>query len=236
MSGCSTVVQRSGTIVTTATSAAPRHHEYWNGFYAGTDRGLVPEQPSAFAEWVDRQLPPAQEVVELGFGTARDTLFFARRGRAVHGFDFAESAVAGARTRAAAEALSARFSLLDLYDDQGVDQVAASFATAAGTRAVYGRFLVHSLEDAGRANLLRLAATVLRSGGGELFLEFRTGKDLGQEHLFGDDHFRQFVDPMVVVLEVEELGGEVTHLEEGCGLAVYKTEDPHVARLIARFP
>ena len=153
----------------------------------------------------------------------------------MHGFDFAESAVASARSRAAADAPSAQFSLLDLYDDHGVDRVAASFAATPGERAVYGRFLVHSLEDAGRANLLRFAATVLRAGG-ELFLEFRTGKDLGQEHLFGDDHFRQFVDPMVVVLEVEELGGEVTHLEEGCGLAVYKTEDPHVARLIARFP
>ena len=154
----------------------------------------------------------------------------------VHGFDFAESAVDNARTRAAAEAPNARFSLLDLYDDHGVDRVATSFAAASGTRAVYGRFLVHSLEDAGRVNLLRLAASVLRGSGSALFLEFRTGKDLGQEHLFGDDHFRQFVDPRVVVLEIEELGGEVTHLEEGCGLAVYRTEDPHVARLIARFP
>ena len=240
MSSCLPDTQRSGTIVTTSapvtTPAAPRHHDYWNGFYAGADRGRVPEQPSAFATWADRQLPPGQEVVELGFGTARDALFFARRGRPVHGFDFAESAVDHARTRAATEGLGARFSLLDLYDDAGVDRVAGSLGSAAAARGVYGRFLVHSLEDPGRANLLRLAAAALGGDRGELFLEFRTGKDLGQEHLFGDDHFRQFIDPMVVVLEVEHLGGEVTHLEEGCGLAVYRTEDPHVARLIARFP
>ena len=101
---------------------------------------------------------------------------------------------------------------------------------------MYGRFLVHSLEDAGRANLIRLAADGPGASGGELFLEFRTGKDLGQEHLFGDDHFRQFIDPMVVELEIEELGGEVTYREEGCGLATYKTEDPHVARIVAHFP
>ncbi len=234
MPSCPTVVQRSGTIVTS--NAAARHHDYWNGFYAGADSGRVPEQPSAFAAWVDRQLPADREVLELGFGTARDALFFARSGRTVHGFDFAESAVADARTRAGAEALDARFSLLDLYDDTGVDRVAAALEAAPAARAVYGRFLVHSLEDAGRANLLRLAARVLAGGGGELLLEFRTGKDLGQEHLFGDDHFRQFVDPALVVREIEGLGGEVTHLEEGCGLAVYRTEDPHVARLIARFP
>lgn len=177
-----------------------------------------------------------REVVELGFGTGRDSLFFARGGRAVHGFDFAEAAVDHARALAAAQELDCRFFLLDLYDGPGVERVMTVFDAVPATRAVYGRFLVHSLEDAGRANLLRLAATVLRAGGGDLFLEFRTGKDLGREHLFGDDHFRQFVDPMVVVLEIEELGGEVTHLEEGCGLAVYRTEDPHVARLIARFP
>lgn len=195
----------------------------------------MPEEPSAFAEWVDHRLPAGHEVVEIGFGTARDSLYFARNGRHVHGFDFAESAVANGNALARARGLSSEFSLLDLYDDEAVTRVAADLAETPAVRAVYGRFLVHSLEDAGRANLVRLAASVLR-GGGELFLEFRTGKDLGQEHLFGDDHFRQFIDPMVVELEIEDLGGVVTYREQGCGLAVYKTEDPHVARIVAHFP
>ncbi len=174
--------------------------------------------------------------MELGFGTARDSLFFARRGRAVQGFDFAESAVTHAQSQADEQELTSQFSILDLYDDLEVSRTAASLAWASGARAVYARFLVHSLEDAGRANLLRLSAAVLGGGSGELFLEFRTGKDLGQEHLFGDDHFRLFLDPMIVEMEIEALGGEVTYREESCGLAVYKTEDPHVARLVARFP
>jgi SAM-dependent methyltransferase len=214
-----------------------QHHDYWDGFYAGSASGRVPDQPSAFAQWVDRQLPVGQEVVELGFGTARDSLFFARGGRAVQGFDFAESAVAHARSQAEEHAPTSQFSVLDLYDDLEVSRVAESLSSATVARAVYARFLVHSLEEAGRANLLRLSAGVLAGGaGGELFLEFRTGKDLGQVHLFGDNHFRMFIDPMTVELEIEALGGEVTYREEGCGLAVYKTEDPHVARLVAHFP
>jgi hypothetical protein len=196
----------------------------------------VPEQPSTFARWVEGQLPAGQEVVELGFGTARDSLFFARQGRAVQGFDFAESAVALAQRQADQDVLASQFSVLDLYDDLGVSRTAESLSSTPGPRAVYARFLAHSLEDAGRANLLRFGATVLCGGHGELFLEFRTGKDLGQEHLFGDDHFRLFLDPLIVELEIEALGGEVTYREEGCGLAVYKTEDPHVARMVARFP
>jgi SAM-dependent methyltransferase len=222
---------------TGSVSTDTRHRDYWDGFYAGSASGRVPAQPSAFAEWVDRQLPAAQEVVELGFGTGRDSLFFARQGRSVHGFDFAESAVAHARRQAVEHAPTSRFSVLDLYDDLEVARVAEALSSGTVARAVYARFLVHSLEDAGRANLIRFSAGALGGGaGGELFLEFRTGKDLGQEHLFGDDHFRTFIDPMTVELEIEELGGEVTYREEGCGLAVYKTEDPHVARLVAHFP
>jgi hypothetical protein len=225
------VHRRSGRI-----KISEHHHDYWDGFYAGRASGRVPEQPSAFARWVDGQLPAGQEVVELGFGTARDSLFFARRGRTVQGFDFAESAVARAQREGDDDALASQFSVLDLYDDLGVSRAAESLSSTSGPLAVYARFLVHSLEDAGRANLLRLSAAVLGGGRGEVFLEFRTGKDLGQEHLFGDDHFRLFLDPLVVELEIEELGGEVTYREEGCGLAVYMTEDPHVARLVARFP
>jgi hypothetical protein len=181
------------------------------------------------------------EVVDIGFGTARDSLYFAGQGRPVRGLDFAESAVQHARGHAAAHGLAARFDVLDLYDDEAVDRVATTLAADPGGRAVYARFLVHSLEEPGRANLFRLAATALagaggEGAGGELFLEFRTGKDHGQKHLFGDDHFRVFLDPGLVEKEIEALGGEITHREEGCGLAVYKTEDPHVARLVARFP
>ena len=221
-------------ITEASTRTGQQHHDYWDGFYAGRASGRVPEQPSAFARWVERQLPARQEVVELGFGTARDSLFFARQGRRVQGFDFAESAVAQAGRQACARGLAARFGVLDLYDDLGVGRVAEALS-GSGPRAVYGRFLVHSLEEDGRANLLRLSAALLRDGG-ELFLEFRTGKDLGQEHAFGDDHFRVFLDPMIVEQEIEALGGVVTHREEGCGLAVYKSEDPHVARMVARFP
>ena len=60
----SNVQQRSGRIKT-----IEKHHDYWDGFYAGRASGRVPEQPTAFARWVETQLSPGQDVVELGFGT-----------------------------------------------------------------------------------------------------------------------------------------------------------------------
>lgn len=210
------------------------HHDYWDAFYAGRASSGVPEDPSAFARWVQSRMRPDQALVEVGFGTGRDSLWFATQGHGVSGYDFAESAVSRAQGQADGHGAAASFSVLDLYDTNEVQTVAKDIARTTTAPAVYGRFLIHSLEEAGRANLLDLAALALRDGG-ELFLEFRTGQDQGEQHLFGDDHFRVYLDPDIVVREIEERAGVVMHSEAAHGLAVYKTEDPHVARLVARW-
>jgi hypothetical protein len=208
------------------------HHDYWDSFYASRVSSSVPEEPSAFARWVRGRLRPEQPVVELGFGTARDSLWFADQGHPVTGFDFAEHAVRRAQGQADGRGVAASFRVLDLYDGAGVEVVAKELRGTRHRPAVYGRFLVHSLEHAGRANLLDLAAAVLADGG-DLYLEFRTGQDREGQHLFGDDHFRVYLDPEIVVGEIEERNGTVSHQEAGHGFAVYKTEDPHVARIVA---
>ncbi|WP_156393644.1 MULTISPECIES: class I SAM-dependent methyltransferase [unclassified Nocardioides] len=208
-------------------------HDYWDGFYDSVASGGVPGEPSAFARWAHERIAPGAPVVELGFGTARDAFFFANSAHPIRAYDFAEAAVRHARERAASEALDAEFDVLDLYDADSVLSAAAQLS-ALTEPVVYGRFLIHSLEDHGRTNLLDLAAKAL-AGGGELLLEFRTGLDAGGTHLFGDDHFRIYLDPDHVAGEIVARGGTITHREAGHGLAVYKTEDPHVARLAATF-
>jgi len=210
------------------------HHDYWDHFYADRASDDVPAKPSAYAREVREDLDPDQTVVEFGFGTARDSLWFAKKGYSVLGFDFSEHAVAHAQARANTRSVPGTFGILDLYDAAAVAACAERLAATVSRPAIYGRFLIHSLEASGRANLLDLAATVLARGG-SLYLEFRTGKDEGHEHVFGDDHFRVYLDPVIVVDEIEQRGGTVTSLEEGLGLAVYKSEDPHVARVVATF-
>jgi Methyltransferase domain len=210
------------------------HHDYWDSFYAGKTSGDVPGEPSAFALSVLPDMAPDQPVVEFGFGTGRDALWFAQQGHQVLGLDFSEAAVARAQGQADGHGLSARFGFLDLYDDDGVAASADELLSTLQSPAIYGRFLIHSLEEAGRRNLLDLSAKVLADGG-ELYLEFRTGKDAGHQHVFGDDHFRVYLAPTLVAEEIVERGGSVIRLEEGHGFAVYKSEDPHVARLVATF-
>ena len=144
--------------------ASPELHEFWNSFSADRVSKAVPEEASGFAEWVHARLAPETTIIDVGFGNARDSLWFARHGSPVRGYDFAESAVDAAQQRASAESLDARF-----YDAAAVKQVADS-----STASIYGRFLIHSLTDEGRLNLFDLAPTGLGDAG-SLYLEFRTG-------------------------------------------------------------
>ena len=166
--------------------------DYWDTFYASRASSAVPNNPSTFAGWVLPRLAAEQTVVEVGFGNARDSFWFIREGHPVIGYDFAESAVARAQSHADENSLSGRFAPLDLYDSIAVKHVVENLVDTVDRPAIYGRFLIHSLEDSGRHHLLDLSAGSLR-GGGELYLEFRTGRDAAGRHLFGDDHFRIFL-------------------------------------------
>lgn len=129
------------------------------------------------------------------------------------------------------EGLPARFKTLNLYDARQVLGIGGELAHRDEAPVLYGRFLIHALQDAGRKNLWRIARMALRRGG-RFYLEFRTGLDADAEHEFGE-HFRRYLEPDAVVAEIEEAGGRVEYCEAGHGFAVYKHEDPHVCRLVA---
>jgi SAM-dependent methyltransferase len=206
---------------------------YWKELYSSDRDALVPDKPTAFAHWVGEREAASTSLVDIGCGTGRDALWFASSGHRVLGLDFVPAAVARARAKAKAEGLTASFEYLDLGDLRQVLAMGARFAHARHPHVLYGRFLLHALEDPGRHNLWRLARMALRSGG-RLYLEFRTRKDAHQRHAFGE-HFRRFLRPSAVVDEIESSGGQIEHREEGHGLAVYRDEDPHVCRLVARW-
>ena len=210
-------------------AVADDHRAYWEEFYA-QKADAVPAQPSAFAQWVAEK-EPTGTLLDIGSGTGRDSLFFAGEGFTVLGCDYAAPGLRYAEAQARHRGLTdITFQQLDLYDADHVVEKAEAIAGSVAPTAVYARFMVHALSDEGRLNLFRLAAEVLRRSGGRLYLEFRTAR---ADHEFGE-HFRQFVQPAQVEEELRSFGFVVEHSEEGHGLAVHKSEDPKVCRIIAR--
>jgi SAM-dependent methyltransferase len=206
-----------------------RHEPYWELFYS-TKASKVPAEPSSFARWVAAQEPRPTSLLDVGSGTGRDSLWLSGEGMEVLGCDYSQAAVSFAAERAAEQGREAQFRLLNLYEVRQLLVVGAVLARERRTDAVYARFLVHALEDDGRRNLWRFARSVLAPTRGRIYLEFRTE---ATEHEFGE-HYRHFVQPDVVGSELAEHGFTVEHCENRHGLAVHRSEDPRVCRMVAK--
>jgi SAM-dependent methyltransferase len=213
---------------------------YWNDYYAGRH----PDEawslsPSPFAEFVagEREAGP---LLEVGCGNGRDALFFASVGFEVIGVDYCETAVKLCAERAEGAGLAARFEPLNLYD---VAQVTAFVAAhTAAFDVLYARFFVHAVTELGEQELLKLAASVLKPGG-RAFLEFRTTEDerasAGRELSANereDGHYRRFIDVDELIGRASGHGLDTVYRVAGHGMAAFRGEDPHVARLVLQKP
>lgn len=207
------------------------NREHWWPFYFGVGGASVSDRPSPFASWVHEREPSPVTIVDIGSGTGRDSLWFARQGHDVLGLDYIPAATDQAGRAAAGEGLPARFVTFNLHDVRQVLAMGGELAHRPAPPVLYARFLVHALQDEGRRALWRLASMCLRRGG-HFYLEFRTDANEQEEKVYGE-HYRRYLSGDAVVAEIEEWGGRVTYREEGHGLAVYKDEDPHVCRVVA---
>lgn len=206
------------------------HRKHWDGFYA-KERDRVPRRPSPFARWVAQEYPSDRPLVDVGSGTGRDGLWFARTAhRPVTGMDYNIGVVKRSNKVSRRRRLPATFRVVNLYDTRAVLAWGALLSREPEPVDLYARFVLHALEDAGQANLLRLASMSLRRGG-LLFLEFRTPRDRGRPHAFGE-HRRNYQTPARVRSRIEAAGGHVLREVSGTGLAPFKGEDPHVCRMV----
>jgi SAM-dependent methyltransferase len=211
--------------------SAIANRNHWYGFYESARAKNVPAEPSTFARWFAEREPIGTQVVDVGCGTARDTLWLAGQGYPATGLDYAPPALSNARQAARRRGVDATFTMLNLYDTRQVLTTGAQWGFVDGPVALYARFLVHALNDRGRDGLWRLASMALRRRG-RLYLEFRTGDDRNARRFEFGRHFRKYVSPAQVAAEIARYGGHVEFQHEGYGLAVYKNEDPLVCRMV----
>lgn len=208
----------------------------WTGFLTGPGAQEVPRTPSTFARWVEPQLTDLP-VVELGAGTGRDALWFAREGHRTTAVDFSRGGLGRLRRLA-------RHRGLDLETDQLILGELRS-GLQLGTRLarsphhLYARHLVGCLDDAALDQLWLLARMALRPGGGRLFLEFQAavgdGVDPAGTPVAPEGLVRR-VDPTRVRSAIEGAGGVVEDLTVGPGQDTHDLPDPAVCRIRAAWP
>jgi hypothetical protein len=130
-------------------------------------------QRSDFAAQVRAQLRDTgvDEVVEVGFGTGTDALFFAESGLRVLGLEILPRLVSHATSEAAERELPAEFALLSLNSLRDVLSTGARVARRPGRRAVYARHVLDELVEGSQDGFWRFCSMVLR-GGGRAYVEF----------------------------------------------------------------
>ena len=202
---------------------------HWQEFYKGAHTA-VPSTPSAFATWARDRMEPGSPIVELGTGTGRDAVWFARQGHPVLASDYCSGARAAVAAAAREAEVRAAYRPINLESLKSSLVAAARIAHEPAPRHVYARGLVDALAPTGRLGLWRFCATAGRRGG-LTFLEFRTPVSR-HERTFFPHHQRTYADPSTIVAEIERHGGRVVERVEGRGLARLGKEDPMICRLV----
>lgn len=191
-------------------------------------------EPTAFVRWLASSvgLPRLAVAYDLGCGNGRDLDTLSTLANRVTGIERSSYAVTVAR-----KLISDNPAITVLHDDllhDGLLPKLAAEDTAGSPRLFYARFLLNGLTQSEQEALLESLSAGLRPGD-LLAFEHRTTED---EYLKKARFrsFRRFIDTQDFIGRLNERGLEVSHREEGTGLAPFEREDPHVVRIIAYVP
>ena len=179
---------------------------YWQKFYE-SHKNL---SPSNFCESTVRDLKETQTILDCGCGSGRDTYHLASKGHMVTGID--------SSTFIPKDSLNCTFIQGDFC---GCDKDKYD--------VIYSRFSFHSIDH----NNQRRFIESISKPGTVLYMEFRSDKDEFENHIHGDDHYRNYVSAEYVKDLINECGYDIITLVEDKGFAKYKTEDPYCIRLHA---
>lgn len=211
---------------------------YWDNYYR--DRRCPPA--SSFAEYVLPRLDPASTIVELGCGNGRDSVFFASAGHTVFGCDMSHGGIAAAQKGATELGVTdCKFFALDISQPDEIDAFFARPELATAIRAprqlvIYMRFFLHAItEESERTLFSALRRNIPRAYC--IVAEFRTDQDSNTVKVHTAEHFRRYIRPADEIARMtREYGLTLESAESGYGFSVYKTEDPHLCRILASAP
>lgn len=203
---------------------------YWNRFYA---EGNAKMTPSPFAQDIFKYLKEmgGTELLDIGCGNGRDSLYFAENGLKVTGLDSSESAIGKLSRQFQNQDLQfvcCDYAETDLFEKRDFDYC-------------YCRFFIHAITEWQEDILLKQVHKGLRKNG--LFLiEVRSIKDelfgrgepAGRNAFIYDEHYRRFIIKEELEKKISVEGFKIVYSEEKQGFAVFGEFDPYIIRIIAK--
>lgn len=204
--------------------------KYWEEYYSRQNAELL---PSLFAQFVAEKLEDRKvELIELGCGNGRDSLFFADKGHFVDAVDQCYSEICFLMKQYQhLENLNFRCDdFTDMVDDKPYD-------------VVYSRFTLHSISKEQQTNTLQWAYRNLKNNGmlcievrGQKNEIYRLGEPVENEEdaFIYNDHYRRFLKFEDLCEELKNIGFKLEFAAEDKGFAPFNGQDETYIRVIAR--
>ncbi len=205
-----------------------RDTEYWNKYYE--DR-RAPEEASLFAEWVVKRMEAGKNLLELGCGNGRDSIFFYKNGINVIAVDASEKTINQLR---------------DKYQEDNICFICDDFVCSPSIfisqyEYVYSRFSLHAINEEQETEVVNNVYNVLKSGG-TFYIEVRSvkddlygkGKKVGKDSFFYEGHFRRFLRIDKLEKKLIKCGFTIIYSKEERGFAPYNGSNPPIIRIIAQ--
>jgi len=107
-------------------------------------------------------------------------------------------------------------------------------ATESSNIAIYHRFFLHSIDEE-QQNAFLTALSQNTQSGDVMYMEYRAAGDALLSKVHGTSHYRWYIDtPALVKWMQADLEFQCVSETTGQGMAVYKTEDPVVSRIVLK--
>ena len=206
-----------------------RDKEYWNQIYKDS---FITQEPSPFAkDVISDMLLRGGDLLELGCGNGRDSLYFAKKGLRVTGID-ASNIVIDELNAATKKANNVRFICDDFVRCKSVYSVMYD--------SIYSRFTLHAINEKQEDELLHNCASALKKGG-RIYIEARSvrddlygkGEKIGKNEFVYNEHYRRFVEIDILIQKLENLGLQIVSKSEGRGFSTTVNQDPVLIRVVA---
>lgn len=206
--------------------------KYWTEYYAKNSK---PTDASTFAEFILPKLSKNKNLIELGCGNGRDSIYFAQNKLNVVAVDQVEAEMDY---------------LNENHKEENITFIADDFTDLFNTSSdlikntdfdyIYSRFTFHSINEFKEDRTLDWIESNLCKGGCFLLEArsmndpmFKQGKALSETENF-TTHYRRYMDLNKIINKLESRNFEIVYKIEDNNLAVYKDDNPYVIRIIAK--